>query len=290
MDLMPKLLLLILAFLVYYGCLFATREYAKPMCRHDKKLYLPVIPVTLVFVVMTLLFRNRMLINILVAALYVYLVYIMLHRYAKRLDKKCGCQTEYINSSKDDPITVTILCGGDSTRMGKPKVNLKIGGLSFVEIITERLSQADEFLLSVRNKDDYPNIPIRHISDLHSGCGPMAGIYSALKESRNELVFMIACDMPFVTWDTVEKLYHAFREGSNAVFPVSADGKKYAVSGLYHKNILPALESMLASGEHRLQRVTDYCECVLVPVEEFDDYQNVFRNINTIEDYEEVCR
>ena len=87
-DLMSKLILLILAFLVYYGSLFATREYAKHMCRHDKNLYLPTIPITIAFVVLMLLLRNYMKINILVTVIYVYLIFINLHRYAKRLDNK----------------------------------------------------------------------------------------------------------------------------------------------------------------------------------------------------------
>jgi len=92
-DLMSKLILLIMSFLVYYGCLFATRQYGKPICRHDKNLYLPVIPVTLVFVVLMLILRNHMRLNIAVNVIYVYLIFMFLYRYAKRLDKQCECHS-----------------------------------------------------------------------------------------------------------------------------------------------------------------------------------------------------
>ncbi len=92
-DLMSKFILLILAFLVYYGCLFATRPYAKPICRHDRNLYLPAVPATIVFIVSMLLLKDHMRLNIAVTVAYVYLIFIVLYRYAKKVDKQCECHT-----------------------------------------------------------------------------------------------------------------------------------------------------------------------------------------------------
>ena len=233
-DLMSKLILLILAFLVYYGCLFATRQYAKPMCRHDRNLYLPVIPITTGFVILMLLFRERMRLNILVTAVYVYLVFIMLHRYAKMLDKKCACHTDLMSMENSYPISIAILSGGESSRMGMPKACLKIHGVTFAEHIAKNLCPSDEIMFSVRNPEDYPDIPIRHIPDLYPGCGPLAGLHSALVHSRNPLVFVVACDMPYVSRTTLEELSAQYEEGADAVIPVASDGTRHSVCALYH--------------------------------------------------------
>lgn len=289
-DLMSKLILLILAFLVYYGCLFATRQYAKPICRHDKNLYLPAIPVTAAFVAFMLLLRDQMRMNILVTVIYVYLVFITLHRYAKSLDKKCECHTDLDMGIRTYPISIAILSGGESSRMGMPKACLKIQGVTFAEYIAKKLSRWDEIMFSVRDVDDYPDIPIRHIPDIYPGCGPLAGIHSALIQSSNSLVFVVACDMPYVSQTTIDELLARYEEGADAVIPVAADGTRHSVCALYHKKLIPLLEQQLESGNYRVKDLLDICKYIEVKEETFTDYEKVFQNINTPDDYREVIQ
>ena len=289
-DLMSKLVLLVLAFLVYYGCLFAARQYAKPMCRHDRNLYLPIIPITLAFVVLMLLFRERMKLNILVTAFYVYLVFIMLHRYAVRLDKMCECHADMDGGSDSFPISIAILSGGESSRMGMPKACLNIEGVTFAEHIARKFGPSHEILFSVRNMEDYPDIPITHIPDFYPGCGPLAGIHSALTHSVNPLVFVVACDMPYVSHITLEELSARYQEGADAVIPVAADGTRHSVCALYHKKMIPLLEQQLESGNYRMKDVLDISKCIEVKEETFTDYERVFQNINTPEDYREAVQ
>jgi molybdopterin-guanine dinucleotide biosynthesis protein A len=41
--------------------------------------------------------------------------------------------------------------------------------------------------------------PVRFIADLIPGCGPLGGIHAALTNARGDAVFVVACDMPYVT-------------------------------------------------------------------------------------------
>ena len=189
-----------------------------------------------------------------------------------------------------EPISVVILSGGESSRMGVPKACLTIKGKTFVEQIASHMVPADEILLSVKKTEDFPQIPLIHIEDFFPGCGPMAGIHSALIHSRNPLVFVTACDYPFISWQTVEELYSYYQNGEDVVIPVNEYGRYQAVCGLYHRRILPVMEHMLQHGEFRLRNLLDCCRCVKVPEHAFTDHQNKFKNINTIEDYKEVCK
>ncbi len=50
--------------------------------------------------------------------------------------------------------------------MGKDKAGLLIGKKTFLQQIEEHVSGADEVLLSVKDRRDYPEIEARHIEDL----------------------------------------------------------------------------------------------------------------------------
>ncbi len=79
-----------------------------------------------------------------------------------------------------------ILAGGLSSRMGRDKARLRLGRrtmLGHIRAVAKQLG-----------------IPVRTIRrDTVSRCGPLGGIYTALKTSRAELVIILACDMPFVS-------------------------------------------------------------------------------------------
>lgn len=187
-----------------------------------------------------------------------------------------------------EKISVAVLSGGKSLRMGIPKASLKIRGSSFVQHIADQMSDADEILFSVRKEEDFPDVLIRHIPDLYPGCGPMAGIHSALIHSSNPLVFVVACDMPFISRTVPETLADYYNEGVDAVIPVASDGTFHAVCGLYHKRMIPILEKQLESGDYRLRKLLDKCRCIKVDENSFEDHEKMFRNVNTPEDYREV--
>ncbi len=39
----------------------------------------------------------------------------------------------------------------------------------------------------------------RRVADIVPGCGPLGGLHAALTSARGEAVFLLACDMPYVT-------------------------------------------------------------------------------------------
>src|SRR6266508_968828 len=62
-------------------------------------------------------------------------------------------------------------------------------------------------------------LPVRTISrDLVLRCGPLGGIFTALKITRADAVLFLACDMPFVSAELLEFLLHEFRSKRSALF------------------------------------------------------------------------
>ena len=83
-------------------------------------------------------------------------------------------------------VEICILAGGLSTRMGRDKANLRIGGRTL--------------LAHIRSTAKALGLPVRVIRcDLVPRCGPLGGIYTALKTTAADAVLFLACDMPCVT-------------------------------------------------------------------------------------------
>ena len=59
--------------------------------------------------------------------------------------------------------------------------------------------------------------------DLVPRCGPLGGVYTALKRSRAEAVLFLSCDMPFISRELVAKLLTRFEARREALF-VEAEG------------------------------------------------------------------
>jgi hypothetical protein len=115
-------------------------------------------------------------------------------------------------------LTLVVLTGGDSTRMGSRKVELRIGGRLFAEHIHERLAHLfDETLIVGSAPPAGMSQAWRHVPDLLSIRTPLAGIYSGLAAAETPRCFVVACDMPWVSPSLVELLAgHALEERHGA--------------------------------------------------------------------------
>lgn len=192
------------------------------------------------------------------------------------------------SDKKKSEISAIILCGGKSTRMGKDKAGLLIGKKTFLQQIEEHVSGADEVLLSVKDRRDYPKIEARHIEDLEQDKGPLMGLCSALKECSHERVWVISCDMPLVDWDVAQELEDYLMDGIDAVIPVGKTGKKYVLCAWYRKSVWKILEEQLKTGDYKVQHVLENLRVCYVAVQGITDEPGKFYNINTPEEYRKI--
>src|SRR5206468_11629485 len=81
---------------------------------------------------------------------------------------------------------ICILAGGLSSRMGRDKSRLHMGGRTL--------------LAHIRRTAKMIGLPHRIIRrDLVVHCGPVGGLYTALVASRADATLFLSCDMPFVS-------------------------------------------------------------------------------------------
>jgi len=133
---------------------------------------------------------------------------------------------------------IAILAGGLSERMGSDKLRLRLGRrtvLGHVRALAESLRRPTRVI----REDAIPR------------CGPIGGIYTALKQAKKPTLLILSGDMPFVTVDLTNRLINAARAKDRAVFVQSEHG--FGFPGVIDTSSLPLVESQITDGRHSIQ-------------------------------------
>ena len=181
--------------------------------------------------------------------------------------------------------TAIVMAGGESRRMGVDKSLLRVGGQPMIERICEQLrGHFDEILISANEPEKLAFLGLKVVPDRVRGQGPLMGIASALEASRNELNFVVACDIPQIDVGLVESmLAEARRSGADVVIPTASDQRHEPLYAIYRKSVLDAANQVLAAGGRKIAEIFDLCR-----VEYFylSDAKRL-ANLNTQAEYEE---
>ena len=150
-------------------------------------------------------------------------------------------------------LEVCILAGGLSTRMGRDKARLRFGRRTMLSVIRDTAS-ALGFPARVIRRDAVPR------------CGPLGGVFTALKTSRADAVLFLACDMPLVSAALLRRIIRASRSGAIAVFASRAE--RIGFPFLLPRSSLAAVQSRITHRAFSIQplaRLLNGC-VVAVPV------------------------
>ena len=147
-----------------------------------------------------------------------------------------------------DSITGYILVGGESSRMGQPKGNLKLKGLSFIEHLDACLNHFCEKIYLVGNKEEYDHLGIERIKDQRLNIGPISGMQSALNHSSTDWNFILSCDIPTLDSDTLKHIIPRENSKFKAHILKGKFGPQPLI-GLYHKAILNSIENQINKGD-----------------------------------------
>lgn len=179
-----------------------------------------------------------------------------------------------------------IITGGKNTRMqGKKKLFLTLEGKSFWERIYEALSGLVPVYLSVEQEAPYKDLPLPLVIDAIPEIGPMGGIYTGLKTLDVQALFVVACDMPFLSKQTVDLLLEQYLK-SKKITIACDESRLHPLLGIYPKSTLADFEEQIKSGNYRLMDIISKAEYVTVKLSK-DDLSAT--NINNIAEYKTFC-
>jgi molybdenum cofactor guanylyltransferase len=193
-----------------------------------------------------------------------------------------------------------VLAGGGSTRFGRDKALVEIGGAPLLLRMRSLLGDISDITKKVNVIADphkYAALGITGISDRWEGQGPLAGIITALHTTAQtgiaEWNLIIGCDMPFLTreWLTyLAKRAHA--SNAQVVAPRSAQGLE-PLCACWRTSAATKLQQVFEGGTRKITEAMKHLRMEVVDDADwkrFDTAGRLFWNMNTAADYDEARR
>ena len=191
------------------------------------------------------------------------------------------------------PITVAILAGGQSSRMGRDKAFIEIAGQPLIERILGRVgSLGGETILIANQPEDYRHLGLPLYPDVLPGKSNLGGLYTALTNARHEHVLALACDMPFLNRDLLAYLL-SLRDGYDVVAPLNRTGYPQSMHAVYGKGCLQPIRRRLEADQLKVIGFYDDVRVREVgddEIDRFDPERLSFFNVNTPGDLAEARR
>jgi len=191
-----------------------------------------------------------------------------------------------------------ILAGGGSTRFGRDKALVEVGGRPMIARMSELVRRVTRQLKIVAGPGKYEAFGVEIVEDRWPGEGPLGGIITALEDaalsaSRPERNLILSCDMPFLTQEWLAFLgERAAKSKAQVVFAHSASGPE-PLCACWRTD---AAAELCSGFERGVRKVMEGIALLRAEVldgadwKRFDSAGRLFWNMNTAADYEEARR
>ncbi len=182
--------------------------------------------------------------------------------------------------------TAVIMAGGDSRRMGQDKANLVLGERTLLQSVVATLQPMfAEVIVSVRQLRSEIDLP--QVRDDPAYSGPLAGLAAALESPTMPWIFIVACDMPFMTQAVIE--YLALQRAEyQAVVPV-VGGHPQPLAAFYARECLDEVRACLhGEGKHSFRALLDtvrVCYVSEAQMQVVDPQLRSFFDLDTPQDF-----
>ncbi len=182
-----------------------------------------------------------------------------------------------------------LLAGGSSTRMGRPKADVELGGRSLAQRAGHTLAQFTVEVVVVGG-EPITDLRRRHLPDARAGAGPAAGIEVALIDAGMHVV-VLALDLPFVPPALLLSTLAVVEQGAPICAP-RWEQRWHPLSATYSQAALNPLQERLNRGAFDLHGLLDEIAVPLEgkPLQQFGDPAEILLNINTPEDLRQADR
>jgi molybdopterin-guanine dinucleotide biosynthesis protein A len=192
-------------------------------------------------------------------------------------------------------LTVVIQAGGQSTRMGENKALKEFLGRPLVQRVVDRMAPiADELLVTSNQPAELSFLRVPLVADLKPGRGALGGLYTALASAHEELVAVVACDMPFASAPLVAACVDILqREAADVVIARTPEGFEPMHAVYRRRTCLPAIESAIDADQWRVISWFPQVKVRTLTEEELsrlDPDGSAFLNLNTPEEFAEAER
>jgi len=182
-----------------------------------------------------------------------------------------------------DGLTAFILAGGRSSRMGRDKAFLELGGRALLDRALELAGSVTPVVRIVAPQDRFLTVA-RTIEDIYPDCGPLGGIHAALTNTSTELNLVLAVDLPFVEPDFLEYLIAQASQTAALVTVPQAAGGFQPLCAVYRKEFAGVAQTALERKRNKIDPLFTQVETRVINEAEMhrlNYHPQMFRNLNT---------
>ncbi len=191
-----------------------------------------------------------------------------------------------------------ILAGGGSTRFGRDKALVGVGGMPMLGRMIELMRSATGQMKVVAAPGKYDGFGAEIVEDCWPGEGPLGGIITALEDAARsaappEWNLVVSCDMPFLTREWLAFLgERAAKSNAQVVLAHSASGPE-PLCACWQTDAAAKLRSGFERGVRKVMEGIALLRSEVLDEgdwKRFDNAGRLFWNMNTAADYEEARR
>jgi molybdopterin-guanine dinucleotide biosynthesis protein A len=197
---------------------------------------------------------------------------------------------------KKSNLSGLILCGGAARRIGgedKGLIKAKTG--QNMPLIEHQLAflkpQVSALAISAnRNLDTYQayGFPVYQDETYQDNKvakfdGPLQGILNGLKNCQTDWLYVQPIDTPNLPFDAIEQLIGNIKTSSATAFYLISDERQHYLHLLLHISCYESLNRFVSRGERRVKAYLDEVGAQAVNLGWSED---VFKNLNNVEDYQ----
>jgi len=182
-------------------------------------------------------------------------------------------------------LTIYILAGGKSSRMGEDKGLMLINGKSMIKYLLETVKLISNNIIIISNNLEYEQFGYKVFPDVYKDKGPVGGIYTALQNSKTESNLILSCDTPFVSTELLKIII----ENGNRVdvcIPSHA-GQNHPLLGLYKTKVKTEFKKSLLSNHLKLINIIETLDFKVIDLTN-KIKKKAFYNLNSVKDIRDL--
>ena len=183
-----------------------------------------------------------------------------------------------------------ILAGGKSRRMGTEKGLIRYKGKPMIEYAVDALSpHCDQILISA-NSSVYNYLGYQVVEDEIPDAGPMGGIYSCLRQSKNDVNFILSCDMPLISDYAISQILASI-EGFDIAVPWHGKNYYEPLCAVYRKGLITKFEKSINNGNYKILDFIKEVNANKIDIEKENSlHPDLFFNANSKNDLKQLLQ
>ena len=190
------------------------------------------------------------------------------------------------NKRPGEGISLVVLAGGKSSRMGRDKSDLPIGESTFLEWQIRKGRKLGITDIQVSGyRGACCSAPVT--PDRFPGKGPLGGLESCFRLARERQVLVLGVDIPLVPAEELERLVKRSLEKEKKAVILRHRGKEEPLAGVYDRDLA---DEMLAEIRERKGSVFAFLNRIGYDICDSTAPEECFANMNRPEDYRRIVQ